>query len=602
MKTIIQALKHLSLRKKLILSSVLCVLLPLIFSFLMMNRQIQDELVRMAVAQSNDALEVLDIQMTDYFDNLLYLSNYIQFNERLKTILLRNIERTKQGRATPESEALDDLEISRELEAVMNLLVPLHLTIITDHGYAYTNYPSVKEKAALWKDLYDEIMRDPGYGLHWIGVHPNDIEGEKEKSPHLLSIAGAVRLTERHKAFHLISVRETEIRSMLMERAVHQQQEILLIDAEGTVLSHNQHDFVRSPFPWDEEIRKGGAYRVVQYRGKEYVMVTRPFTYGDWSFVSLIPHKAAVGNIQKVMGNTFLTLLIFFLLFLVLLIALVNLLTKPLQTLNRVIEQVKRGNLQVRSGLAGTGDIEQLGRSWDTMMDTVEQMIEKIKQVERSKRKAELEMLQAQINPHFLFNTLNSLRLNISLNGDQASSKIIQSLSLLLRVTFNRKNESEFIPFWKELDIVRHYLQVMNFKSNSRIELEERVEPNTLDCKVPCFFLQPIIENSIIHGFEHKSGTITITSRSEGDGLVIIVADHGKGLSAEALQHLNKEMQTADAITEVKRNPSSFTGIGIGNVFQRMRFIYGSRFRMEIASPPGGGTQVIFFIPEQHEV
>ena len=85
-------------------------------------------------------------------------------------------------------------------------------------------------------------------------------------------------------------------------------------------------------------------------------------------------------------------------------------------------------------------------------MDTVEQMVEKIKIVEKGKRKAELEMLQAQINPHFLFNTLNSLRLKISLNGDQESSKIIQSLSLLLRMTFNRKDE--FVTLNKEIEVV----------------------------------------------------------------------------------------------------------------------------------------------------
>src|SRR5690606_31822574 len=216
----------------------------------------------------------------------------------------------------------------------------------------------------------------------------------------------------------------------------------------------------------------------------------QPFTYGDWSIVSLIPQKTAIGNIQKIMRNTLFTIVIFFIIFLLLLILVVSLLTKPLKTLYRVIAQVKIGNLRARSGLTGRGDIEQLGQSWDKMMDTVEQMIEKIKNVEKSKRKAELEMLQAQINPHFLFNTLNSLRLKITLNGDHESSKILQSLSLLLRMTFNRKDE--FVTLQNEIEVVRHYIQLMNFKSNSKIELVEDVAQDTLNYNVPCFFLQPL--------------------------------------------------------------------------------------------------------------
>lgn len=589
-----------SLRAKLILSSVFCVLLPLILSFIIMVRLVQDELVHHSVTQSHDALQVLDIQMTDYFDNLLHLSNYIQFNDSLQMIFLRTIDRTAQGQMTSESMAMSDIEVSRNLEAVTNVLAPSYLSIILGNGYTYTNYRNVKRDVAPLKELYAEIVDKPGYGIQWIGVHPNYIEAENEEFPYLISIAGDLELTEKHKAFFLISVHEAEIRSLLNERAFQAQQEIMLVDANGTVVSHNQQHLTRRPFPFYEQIKEGGSYRVVPYHDKEYVMVSQPFAYGDWSIVSLIPQKTAFGNIQRIMGNTLVTLLIFSFVFLLQLIILVSLLTKPMKTLNRVIEQVKNGNLRVRSGLSGRGDIEQLGQSLDTMMDTVEQMIEKIKIVEKSKRKAELEMLQAQINPHFLFNTLNSLRLKISLNGDQESSKIIQSLSLLLRMTFNRKDE--YVTLHEEIEVVRHYLQLMNFKRNSKIELAEDVEQATYPFKVPCFILQPLIENSILHGFEHKSGTITIISRSEGDGWIIGVADNGKGLSPEALELLRRKLQPSDSVEAEKRNESSFTGIGIGNVYQRMRLIFGNQFRMEIEHIPTGGTQILFYIPGHHEV
>lgn len=595
-----QALNNRSLRARLILSSVLCILVPLVLSFLLMNKLVQEELVQLSVSQSEDTLEVLDIQMSDYFDNLLYLSNYIQFSEPIKAILNRNIERSEKGLTTPESNALDDIEISRNLEGLTNLLVPSYLAIVLDHGYTYTNHPNLRWADQRWEQLYAEFADTSSYGIHWIGLHPNYMEAEKEQFPYLISIAGVVKLTEKHKALQMISIHEENIRTLLKDRAFDSQQEIMLVDANGMVLSHNQHELIESGFPYYEQMKQAGSYHVVQYHQKDYLMVSHPFSYGDWSLVSLVPQRTAVGNIQKVMGNTLFILLFFFLLFLILLVLIVSLLTKPLKTLNKVIKQVRRGNLNVRSGLRGRGDIEQLGHSLDTMMDTIEHMIEQIKTVEKSKRKAELEMLQAQINPHFLFNTLNSLRLNISMNGDQTSSKLIQSLTLLLRMTFNRKNE--FVPLKMEIEVIRHYLKLMNFKSNSSIDLTEDLEPSTLEFEVPCFFLQPLIENSILHGFEQKSGTITIMSKTEGNGVEICVADNGKGLTPDELQLLQAELQLTDSFETENRNKSSFTGIGIGNVYQRMHLIYGYKFQMKIENSSSGGTQTTFFIPGNQEV
>src|SRR5690606_2405873 len=116
---------------------------PLILAFIMMYHLVQDELVQNSVDQSNDALEMLDIQLSDFFDNLLYLSNYIQFNDSLKLTLLRTIERAEQGELTPAAKAFSDLEIERNLETVTNLLVPSYLSIVVDDVYAYTNYRNI---------------------------------------------------------------------------------------------------------------------------------------------------------------------------------------------------------------------------------------------------------------------------------------------------------------------------------------------------------------------------------------------------------------------------------------------------------------------------
>lgn len=600
MKKFRQVFQNLSLRSKLILSSIGCILLPLILSFALMNRLVQDELVQQAIDQSEDTIELLNLQLVDYFDNLLYLSNYIQFDDQIKSILNRNIERSKKGQTTPELEALDYIEISRNLEGVSSLLVHSYLTIVLDDHFTYTNYAHTAEQFSFYRDMYLKIKAQSSYGLHWIGIHDNYVELEKDKYPYLISIAGWIDLTEKSKALQIISIYEKEIRSLLNERAFDHEQELLLIDSDGVVVSHSQNELVNMNFPFWKKLSEEKAYHVVRYHEKDYLMVSRPFSYGNWRVVSLIPHRTAVGNIQKVMGNTLFLLLSFFILFLFILVLLVSLLTKPLKILNRVIKEVNRGNLNVRSGITGNGDIEQLGRSLDTMMDTIEQMIEQIRTVEKSKHKAELEMLQAQINPHFLFNTLNSLRLKILLNGDLESSKLIQSLAQLLRMTINRN--CEFVSLEKEIEIIEHYLKLMNFKGNSQVELETNLNEETLEFEVPCFFLQPFIENSIIHGLEQKSGKITILSRMEERGIRIVIVDNGKGIAEEDLEQIHAELQATPSTDVKKNNNSSFTGIGIRNVYQRMRLIYGYNFQMNIENQPLGGVQISFYIPRNQGV
>src|SRR5690606_5826160 len=151
-------------------------------------------------------------------------------------------------------------------------------------------------------------------------------------------------------------------------------------------------------------------------------------------------------------------------------VTLISRLTKPMQRLGRVAAQVESGRLEVRSHIRGSDEIGQLGRSFDQMLDRVAAMIEQIRTEQTLKRKAELDMLQAQINPHFLFNVLNSIRMRIMMKGDADSAALISSLAALLRMTINRSNE--LIPLREEADTVVHYVRLMNFRHNEQIQLE----------------------------------------------------------------------------------------------------------------------------------
>lgn len=274
-------------------------------------------------------------------------------------------------------------------------------------------------------------------------------------------------------------------------------------------------------------------------------------------------------------------------------------LTKPLSELNTVTKAVGKGDLTRRAKVSGSSDIAKLSYSFNDMLDTVEEMIDQIKLQEEEKRGAELEMLQAQINPHFLFNVLNAIRLQTKLNGDKESAELIYALSSLLRMTINRNNP--FITLAEELLIVEHYTRLMNFRRQHRLDLVINVDEDSKKVEVPRFFLQPIIENAVIHGYNGNNGSIIIKGTIEDDKMLILqVIDDGIGIPKDKLEKLKHKVFYEKESTYSK-NHQSFNGIGIQNVYQRMRMIYGDQFIMQVESEENIGTSFTFYLPLEKE-
>jgi two-component system sensor histidine kinase YesM len=235
------------------------------------------------------------------------------------------------------------------------------------------------------------------------------------------------------------------------------------------------------------------------------------------------------------------------------------------------------------------------------MLDRIESMFEQITMEQTKKRRAELEMLQAQINPHFMFNLLNSIRMNILIQGDKENAELIASLSSLLRMTINRDNE--FIPLQEEVDTVNHYIRLMNFRHANQVRLEVHFENGCEQAKVPRFVIQPLIENAIIHGFEQFDGEIFIDAiriREAGaDDVLISVRDNGIGMTEDKLQELRAKVERDQETQD--HGKKGFSGIGVQNVFQRLRLIYGRQVQLDIASEPDVGTKITIRFPLEYE-
>jgi two-component system sensor histidine kinase YesM len=231
------------------------------------------------------------------------------------------------------------------------------------------------------------------------------------------------------------------------------------------------------------------------------------------------------------------------------------------------------------------------------MLDRIKEMIHKITYEQQLKRKAEIDMLQAQINPHFLFNILNSVRMRILLKGDQENAEIIESLSTVLRMTIDRNNA--FVTLREEVEIVRHYLELMNFRRRQPIHLVIDLNQDTLLKEVPRFIIQPLIENACMHGIKQNSGCITIRSQLVDNDLIIVVADDGDGMEPTLVNNLN--LHLGNNVPPKNLGANKLNGIGLTNVAERIRIIYGPSSVMIVESQLGEGTSITVNINDKSE-
>lgn len=260
----------------------------------------------------------------------------------------------------------------------------------------------------------------------------------------------------------------------------------------------------------------------------------------------------------------------------------------PIKQMIQVCQQVSTEELQIRMENRGNDEISYLTGHFNKMLDEIQELVEIQKSDSKKKRELEIQMLQYQINPHFLFNTLGTLRWMALINQDDVVGEGITALSELLKGTLVNKNE--YVSIKEEIDNLNNYFAIQKLRYANSFEVDYEIEENLLDKRILKFILQPIPENSIIHGIQDYMGKVTITIRvgiEEQDRITIYIEDNGSGFEMEK--------------NERQINTSKLTGIGVKNVEERIKLAFGEEYGVVIQSTVGKGTQTKIVIPKLEE-
>lgn len=272
-----------------------------------------------------------------------------------------------------------------------------------------------------------------------------------------------------------------------------------------------------------------------------------------------------------------------------------NSITRPIRELCGVTRQISEGDFSARAGVKTHDEVSQLADSINEMSQHLEIMVSQIKEDERKMRYAELRLLQEQINPHFLYNTLDTIIWLIEGNLTNQAVDMVVSLSDFFRLVLS--HGKEFITIRDEELHIRSYLEIQQVRYHDILDYEIAIDPEIYPYRILKLTLQPLVENALYHGIKYKRamGKVTITGsvsyRKETPEIILTVADNGVGMEKEELERLQKEI-----IRPCKETKSGF---GLANVNERIRMNFGAVYGMTITSKKGEGTTVQVVIPAQ---
>ncbi len=272
---------------------------------------------------------------------------------------------------------------------------------------------------------------------------------------------------------------------------------------------------------------------------------------------------------------------------LVLIVLITRAIVRPIETLSRKMEGYRLEETPEGLDYRRSDEIGQLNRSFRQMSQTIRELFEKERKDAQEREKYRFEALRAQVNPHFLFNTLNMIRWMAIIRHADNIVDSIDALATMLRYSMSRGGE--LVHLRQEIENIRSYLYIQNCRYGDRITLETDLDAETLELPVVKFILQPIVENAVMHGFKgsEKAGRILVYGDREDGILHLFVEDNGVGIPEERLHD----------VVQKHRDPSKVTGIGIANVDERIRSAYGEAYGLSVHSTPGSGTVVEYRLP-----
>ena len=365
-----------------------------------------------------------------------------------------------------------------------------------------------------------------------------------------------------------------------------------MISRDGQIIYHpRKTEMARGLFEENSLKASGyeeGTYEITTDGHKESVVVGN-IAYTGWKLIGVVPESVQTARINNFRYYIFTTIMVLMMMLLEGNRLISRKISKPIRKLDESVKTYEAGG-KTDIYIGGSSEIRHLGYSVQRSYERIETLMGEIIRQQNERRKSELDALQSQINPHFLYNTLESITWMVEAQKNEEAVIMISELAKLLRVSLSRGKT--IIPVKDELQHSRSYMNIQLMRYKERFQIEFQTDKEIEDYCIVKLVIQPILENAIYYGVgnmdEDDEGKITVRGEKKEDDIYIIIEDNGMGMRKEVLENILKDNNKV---------PKHGSGVGVINVHSRIQLMFGEQYGLEIYSEPDEGTRVVIHIP-----
>lgn len=581
-----------NLRTKLIIAILCSSIFPLLllgfFSYKYISNILQEEIS----SNELERLRSINEQFTYFLKDIEQMSFFFYKSEQVNTILKKDADRSTEEKYN------DYIQVNDLFDTVLGVKewdVNIYLIGLNNDRYFSNNYlPATYHKAReSWGALRKAntangaMIWDTAYSFHSY----NNLKHED-----IALTAGRLIVdpaNQQKLGYIMVDVNKSELSSLYERKSNLSNEQFFMLDHHGNLIFSQAGDNqvgIKPEVDFLERVMNGDSgFFNLSWEGERSILAYHTADYSGFKSISITPLSIIQDRNNLIRKLTFNFALIGIIISAWLAYFLSRTITMPLYKLMSLMREVEKGNLDVRFDSKYYDDIGIFGRRFNNMLRELKIRIQDSYEKQVRLKDSELKALRAQINPHFLYNTLDSVNWLARLKGAEEISTIVVSLSDILRYSIN--SGDDLVSIKEDITQLKKYLTIQEFRYRDKFNVHLSVDQAVENKLIPSLLLQPLVENAIVHGIENKvdKGNIYIDISDYRDRIKFVISDDGVGMDEYTLGIVNQPLDEQVSISEL--------GIGIENVRKRMFLYYNDEYEWHLHSTLNEGTTVTFIIP-----
>lgn len=589
--------KNMKVYNKLMLIFILIIIVPMNISFYLAFKTSEKLIIEQYNKETKNSIVILKKEVERFLERVTEGILGLDNKESVKE-LLYYLEKEENNTTNNEEKYRLIKAIEEDLSTIrLNIIKSKsYIALISNNHKKYTNYYinnsyEYSKHIEHWEQIFSE-KENPIQYITWMGIEDNYVDYERDLYPYVLTFGKKIsdNYSKKVYGYIIISISEETISELLelpqehSDRMIIDQNQRIIVASDDKLIGKNLMDIYQIDLLKTEK----DTIVIDSKRHGKSILSYDKIDRTPWYIVNIRSFSEMNERISNIRNQLFIFNWIAMIVFLLMALLIAKKITDPIHELSIKMEELNFEDDKENLISQNSNEVRALENSFNVMKIKLKILMEENKEKEKNKRLAEIRALQAQINPHFLFNTLNTIRWAAINNKNQKVSEMILLLVRLLKSTIVKEGELKTIR--EEVEIVETYIRIFAMRNSKNINVSYKISQECLEIKIPTLLIQPIVENAIFHGLGEKKeeGQIEINISKENSRITITIRDNGKGMNPEC-------------ISTYDLNKKDHKGIGIGNVKERIKLYYGDKGDIKITSAPNMGTEVTLTIHELGE-